>query len=103
MSAAHSHHSYGVANGSSNIGDGKEFTDRLFGLRKRAATGKPGIESALRILNINGLKALIVTVTQHPYPRRCNCRHAPNTNSYREIKSARGGVVGLRHEESGAI
>jgi hypothetical protein len=44
VSAAHSHHSYGVANdcanGSSNIGDGKEFTDRLFGLRKRAATGK---------------------------------------------------------------
>jgi hypothetical protein len=44
VSAAHSHHSYGVANdcanGSSNIGDGKDFTDRLFGLRKRAATDK---------------------------------------------------------------
>jgi hypothetical protein len=32
-------------------------------------------------------------MTQHPYPPRCNCRHAPNTNSYREIKSGRGGVA----------
>jgi hypothetical protein len=43
------HHSYGVANdcanGSSNIGDGQAFTDRLFGLRKRAATGKQGIDT----------------------------------------------------------
>jgi hypothetical protein len=49
VSAAHSDHSYGVANdcanGSSNIGDGKEFTDRLFGLRKRVATGKQGFDT----------------------------------------------------------
>jgi hypothetical protein len=56
VSAAHSHHSYGVANdcanGSSNIGDGKEFTDRLFGLRKRAATGKQGFDTLCSELGI---------------------------------------------------
>jgi hypothetical protein len=43
------HHSYGVANdcanGSSNIGDGKAFTEPLFGLRKRATTGKQGFDT----------------------------------------------------------
>jgi hypothetical protein len=57
VSAAHSHHSCGVANdcanGSSNIGDGKEFTDRLFGLRKRAATGKQGIDTLCTELGID--------------------------------------------------
>jgi hypothetical protein len=52
----HSHHSYGVANdcanGSSNIGDGKAFTDRLFGLRKRATTGKQGFDTLCSELGI---------------------------------------------------
>jgi DNA polymerase III epsilon subunit-like protein len=57
VSAAHSHHSYGAANdcanGSSNIGDGKEFTDRRFGLRKRAATGKHELDTLCSELGID--------------------------------------------------
>jgi hypothetical protein len=57
VSAAHSHHSYGVANdcanGLSNIGDGKEFTDRLFGLRKRVATGKHEFDTLCSELGID--------------------------------------------------
>jgi hypothetical protein len=57
VSAAQSHHSYGVANdwanGSSNIGGGKAFTDRLFGLRKRAATGKHEFDTLCSELGID--------------------------------------------------
>jgi len=57
VSAAHLHHSYGAANdcanGSSNIGDGKKFTDRLFGLRKRAATGKHEFDTLCSELGID--------------------------------------------------
>jgi hypothetical protein len=57
VSAAHSHHSYGVANdcanGSSNIGEGKDFTDRLFGLRKRAATDKHDFDTLCTELGID--------------------------------------------------